>query len=232
MAVKLSERLRDYIVSNELQPGDRLPSETQLSTLFEAGRTSVREALKLLEQEGLVQSRQGMGRFVTNQTTLDRPLTRLEGVTEMLASRGWTATNEVLSVSLADPTTSERQALELEPGAAVVRLERLRKHDDVALVYSIDVFDRSLLHQDMAEVDWSGSLFSLLGGNGHHIDHAVVRVQAAELPEAAAVSIQGAPEPWLLLVQTHLTPDGMPLLHSYDYHRGADFNFHLIRRRS
>jgi GntR family transcriptional regulator len=233
LAVQIRDRLRALIVEQELRPGDRLPSENELIVLFEAGRTSIREAFKLLEQEGLIQARHGDGRYLTSQPSLDRPLTRLEGVTDMLASRGYTADNKVLDVSTAEPERHQRELLQLPPGEAIVVLERLRRHRDDALLYSLDLFPRSLITSPLDEVDWTGSLFQLLAEHGHTIAYAVTQVHAVTLTDAQSERIgrQEAGGAWLLLIQTHHDSAGRPLLHSQDYHRGTDFSFHLVRRR-
>ena len=53
--------LLDRIVSGELEPGTLLPTEPRLSEVFSVSRTVIREAVKILEQKGLVRARQGQG---------------------------------------------------------------------------------------------------------------------------------------------------------------------------
>ena len=53
--------LVDRIVSGELEPGSLLPTEPRLSEAFSVSRTVIREAVKILEQKGLVRARQGQG---------------------------------------------------------------------------------------------------------------------------------------------------------------------------
>ena len=62
------EQLKNFIVSGELGPGGRLPSERALSEALGVGRYSVREALKILEAVGLVESRPGDGTFLATRT--------------------------------------------------------------------------------------------------------------------------------------------------------------------
>lgn len=57
-------RLQEYIIENNLQPGDRLPSEAWLAAQMRVGRPLMREALRGLEAVGLVETRKGVGRFV------------------------------------------------------------------------------------------------------------------------------------------------------------------------
>lgn len=61
-------QLKKYILSGEVRLGERLPSERALSEALGVGRYSVREALKVLEAVGLVESRVGEGAFLTART--------------------------------------------------------------------------------------------------------------------------------------------------------------------
>lgn len=57
--------VRQYIVDNRLAPGDPLPSEGELSTLLDVGKTSVREGIRGLQSLGVVEVRHGRGLFVS-----------------------------------------------------------------------------------------------------------------------------------------------------------------------
>jgi len=71
---QIADRLRDQIDGGTLQPGERLPSEPDLVRQFDASRNTVRLALALLTNQGLVVTRQGLGTFVTEPA---RPFTAL-----------------------------------------------------------------------------------------------------------------------------------------------------------
>ncbi|HEX9015977.1 MAG TPA: FadR/GntR family transcriptional regulator [Chloroflexota bacterium] len=68
--VRLSEQvatsLASMILDSHLRPGDKLPSERELSAAFGVSRPVVRESIKLLEERGLLLSRTGRGAFVTD----------------------------------------------------------------------------------------------------------------------------------------------------------------------
>lgn len=59
------QEIRAYIDDNHLQTGDKLPSERDLSEKLQAGRSSVREALRAMELLGLIETRRGEGTFLT-----------------------------------------------------------------------------------------------------------------------------------------------------------------------
>lgn len=63
----LMEELKEEIVSGKRKPGDRLPSENELSALFHVSRHTVRKAYSILEQEGYIEAEHGRGTFVSRK---------------------------------------------------------------------------------------------------------------------------------------------------------------------
>ncbi|ASN07342.1 GntR family transcriptional regulator [Virgibacillus necropolis] len=57
--------IRRYINENNLKPGDKLPSERDLAENLQAGRSSIREALRAMELLGLIETRSGQGTFLS-----------------------------------------------------------------------------------------------------------------------------------------------------------------------
>jgi DNA-binding FadR family transcriptional regulator len=60
----VEQQLRDYIITNSLEPGHRLPSESELANQLGVSRTAIREGFKSLEAVGVIDTHQGIGRFV------------------------------------------------------------------------------------------------------------------------------------------------------------------------
>jgi GntR family transcriptional regulator, transcriptional repressor for pyruvate dehydrogenase complex len=58
------DRIKEALINKELKPGDLLPSETELVTNLGVGKTSVREAIKMLQALGVVEVRQGFGTII------------------------------------------------------------------------------------------------------------------------------------------------------------------------
>ncbi|WP_347862589.1 GntR family transcriptional regulator [Salimicrobium sp. PL1-032A] len=57
-------KLKEFIDENGVEPGDKLPSERELSEQLKVGRSSIREALRALELLGLIETRRGEGTFL------------------------------------------------------------------------------------------------------------------------------------------------------------------------
>ncbi|SDJ65625.1 FadR/GntR family transcriptional regulator [Salimicrobium halophilum] len=58
------QKLKEFIDNNGVKPGDKLPSERELSEQLKVGRSSIREALRALELLGLIETRRGEGTFL------------------------------------------------------------------------------------------------------------------------------------------------------------------------
>lgn len=114
---QIADRLRDQIDSGVLQPGERLPSEPDLVRQFDASRNTVRLALALLTNQGLVVTRQGLGTFVTEPA---RPFTALlSRVPVQPAVQTRSTVLPEVSRSDTEPETS-RQIVEQAPASASV----------------------------------------------------------------------------------------------------------------
>lgn len=65
--IKIVDAIHSYITANRLQPGDKLPSEREMASVFQTSRNSVREALRVLENQGILEVRTGLGTFLKEQ---------------------------------------------------------------------------------------------------------------------------------------------------------------------
>ena len=67
LAEKLADEIIAYILKNRLKAGDKLPNEYQLSAILNAGRGSVREAVKLLISRNVIEIRRGDGTYISSK---------------------------------------------------------------------------------------------------------------------------------------------------------------------
>ena len=88
---KVVEKLKASIANGDILPGDPLPSERQLMDDFGVSRSSLREAFRVMELLGLIESIPGKGRFVRHPRTIseDRETIRLEdsAILELMEAR-------------------------------------------------------------------------------------------------------------------------------------------------
>ncbi|WP_375001221.1 GntR family transcriptional regulator [Aeromicrobium sp. CTD01-1L150] len=231
----VKELILDLIRSEGLRPGDRIPTEPELSERFHVSRATIREALKLLEQDGFVHAVQGSGRFVSPLGTLrvERPITIYESITEMLERLGYTVSTAVLQVAEGAADEAVAESLGIGVGDPVIRTVRLRaSEDEEPLVLSVNVVPRACLPGPVGHRDWSGSLTSALSGHGHSIVSSAARISATNLPpDLGSMYDLQSYDPWLAIEETCMTQAGVRALHAVDYHRSSEIAFNVIRRR-
>lgn len=110
-----------------LPPGSAVPTERELAAHLSTSRTTVRQALVDLVAEGRLVRRQGAGTFIA-EPKVTWPL-HLTSFTEAAAANGFAASTELISVEKVKAEGEVAERLGLRPGAAVVRIERLRLAD-------------------------------------------------------------------------------------------------------
>lgn len=230
---QLREDILELISDRGLKPGDQLPTEPEFSQHFEVARSTVREALKRLEQEGLVHAIQGHGRFLSaiGSLRVERPITKYESITSMLQNLGYAVTNAVLSVEEAGATEEEALALNISAGDPVIHLIRLRYGNDEPMVYSVNTILREALPGPIAYRDWGGAVTGALEAHGHQITSSAARISATNLPAEVEERYNlGGLGPWLLVSETCLTRTGTRVLLAEDFHRGSEIAFNVLRR--
>lgn len=233
MSVQVKNQLIAYFAEHDVRPGDQILSEPEIVELFKVGRSTAREAVKLLEHEGLVEVRPGRGRFLTSlaAATVERPITRFESVTDMLRGLGYQAQTMVLAVEETTPDAVEQAALRLSDDDRVVRITRLRSDGDEPLVFSIATVIRDHIPGAVKHVDWSGSLTETYTRLGRPLSFSTARLEAVDLPSEVRKQYSlDDYDPWLLITETVITTAGEPVLFAKDYHRGDLFAFNVLRR--
>jgi GntR family transcriptional regulator len=126
---QLYELLRGNISRGEWRPGDMIPPESELVERYQVSRTTVRQVLDMLVNEGLIYREQGRGTFVAHPT-VEQTLVRIVNFTEDMRMRGCEPSSKVLFSGLVPAPQDIAEKLEVEPGEELARLERLRLADE------------------------------------------------------------------------------------------------------
>lgn len=125
---QLYQILRSNITGREWQPGDMIPPESELIERYQVSRTTVRQVLDILANEGLIYRQQGRGTFVAHPT-VEHGLVRIVSFTEDMRMRGCEPSSKVLFSGLVPAPQDIAEKLGIEPGEELARLERLRLAD-------------------------------------------------------------------------------------------------------
>jgi GntR family transcriptional regulator len=231
LSFAVRDQLAERIASGEIAAGGRLPPEPQLAADLGVSRATLREALRSLEEDGMVTRTRGAGTYATNRPRLRNNLDLNFGVTEAIRAAGMRPGTASSTVRTAAASADDAQALDLQRGDTVVVLERIRTADDRPVVWSRDVVRATLLPAEALERAGDVSVYDVLERGGVTIQHGVVTVEPQIADKALAKRLrieQGALV--LYLRQVDYDAAGEPVLLSHEHHVADAFEFSVVRR--
>jgi len=129
---QIVEILRDAIEDSVIGEGDNtiaLPSEPELSELFSVNRGTIRHALQVLENEGVIRKEKGRGSFI-RRMRLKMDLSFLQSTTEEIKRRGWIPATRLVSISKTRSNKRVREILRLEENASVWEILRIHSANE------------------------------------------------------------------------------------------------------
>ncbi|MCH1713539.1 MULTISPECIES: trehalose operon repressor [Lactococcus] len=138
-----------------------LPSENQLTVLYQTSRATVRQALKILEENGIIQRRHGFGSIVIPRERLMFPISGLTSFKELKDSLNFSSTTEIL---IFEKITVDKDLSELsffEEGSQAFHILRRRNIDEQFVILDRDYILASAA-PDMTREKVKSSLYAYL----------------------------------------------------------------------
>jgi GntR family transcriptional regulator len=227
----VANRLREAIATGSFRPGERLPSEPELASILGTSRASLRDALRSLADEGLLQRRHGVGTFVARLGEAVHTSLHLNfGVSRLIELVGKRPGTVQLIAHLEPGSQEIRRDLQLRPDEPVLAIERIRTADGVPAVYSLDYLPGRYapdLPGDLGE-----SIYRYLERVQRQVvDHGVATLAPA-IASGHVAQVLGVPEGELLMTirQLDVRADGEPVLLGIESYVARLFTFSVLRR--
>jgi GntR family transcriptional regulator len=201
------------IARGEFKPGTSLPSQALLSREYGVTLMTLRQALGVLEHDGLIAQLPGRGTYVTPVPTLD--LRSLNSLAEDLQQQGVELVTVVVSSRQRALPAGVAASLDRARGEPALRLERLRRIGRRVAVHQVSWVPPPW-SQALSDVDFEAA--SLYRSLEQHSQLAIVRatetLRARALPAAIAAAV-GKPAGRPVLVAERVTYDArnLPLVH-------------------
>ncbi|MFD1826553.1 MULTISPECIES: GntR family transcriptional regulator [Mumia] len=190
---QIAEQLEGAIVSGTLAPGDRIDNELALAGRLGLSRPTVRQAIQVLVDKGMVVRKRGVGTQVVHGKV--RRSVELTSLYDDLAAAGQDPRTEVLGLHRIEAGEDVARELQLEPGTPVWSLERVRYIGDEPLALMHNLLPAPLL--DLGEIDLTDvGLYAAMRSAGIWMRVAKQRIGArrADATEARLLSERkGAP---------------------------------------
>lgn len=158
---QLADDIKSQIQSGELMPGDQIMTEIELSAMYDVSRITVRNAIQILVDDGILIRQQGKGTFVAEQKRLSRDMGIFMGFTQSCILDGKKPSTRVLTEELVPARPSDVRDLHLQEGEKVIRIVRLRYCDDIPVVLEENRFPQGRYLFLLGE-DLTGSLYEIL----------------------------------------------------------------------
>jgi len=158
---QLFKQLERDILIEKYQLGDFLPSEHQLMEIYQVSRDTVRKALALLQEEGLIEKVRGQGSKVVKQEQLDFPVSNLTSYQELVAQHQLQSKTNVISLDKITVDKKLSKTTGFPEYRLVWRIVRQRVVDNIASVLDIDYLDKSLV-PDLTREIGEHSIYSYL----------------------------------------------------------------------
>jgi len=215
-------------------PGAQLPPEPELAAELGVSRATLREALRSLEDEGLVRRTRGAGTFVADRPRVANNLDANFGVTDAIRSSGMEPGTLHGSVRVEAASADEAERLDLEPGMDVVVVDRVRTADGRPVVLSRDILAAALTGEDPALLDRleRTSVYEVLERElGVAIHHGLATFRPTRADGHLASRLDVSKGTLLLYIsQVDYDDEGRAVLSSHEHHLADAFEFTVVRR--
>ncbi len=149
--LQIAESLRERIRGGTLARGVRLTNQRALAREFGVALMTLRQALELLEKDGLIRRRHGLGTFVASRS-IDYDILHFRTFAGDLSARGEAVETRFLGAQFARPDRRVAQGLGLPEGEAVFVLDRLRLVDQHPMSYQRSFLPASI-GREVAKAD-------------------------------------------------------------------------------
>jgi len=126
--IKIYDKIKSAIKGGTYPPGSFLPTEQELETLYQVSRTTIRKAVKLLSDEGILSVRQGCGTMVMDTRTTQN-YNQVTSVTESLRKRGHDVTTGSMMIDVIPASRDIATDLFIPERTPVARIQRLQLAD-------------------------------------------------------------------------------------------------------
>lgn len=240
LPTEIAEVLAARIRSGELAPGSKLPGEPTLGRMLNVSRNTVREAIGVLREQGLVVTRQGLGTFTLDPDhgsawPVDVGIEHLSSTTELITRAGHKAGSRDYALTVVTGERIPLQQLQLAPAEKLHCIERVRTADELPVILCRDYISTELVPVAvMNQYRGDESLFGFLNRE------CGLRIRAARadiIPKLPSQRVADLLEisrrkPLLVLNQVHYDGEGSPFLYSENHFNLEYMGVHVRRSTS
>jgi len=224
--VQIAEGLIGQIESGELAPGVQLPAERELSEKLGVNRLTLRRALRVLESQGLIVRKHGVGTYVA-EPKIERRMEVVFRFTRGMQKRGFTPAAKIISLELSVIEAALARELQMPVSSLAYLVLRLRSiNQEPVLLESYTIPAQRFPGLDRYDLE-SRSLYEVM-----ETEYGVAIARARQSFEPVAASefeanllAVGLGAPLMLERRLSFDKEGRPVEQGKDRYRGDRFRF-------
>ena len=224
--LQIHDQIKKEIDEEVWQIGQRLPSERDLAETFQVSRMTLRQAITLLVEEGVLERRVGSGTFVAS-TRVQEKMRGTTSLTEIMKSQGKTPSSQLLSYRRTLPSKQEVEKLGINKTENIIRMERVRYADKLPVVYEVASIPEKFIKNFNRE-EITSHFFQTLQEHGYKIGKSQQTIYARLAKEKIAHYL-GIPRGHAILALTQVSyfEDGTAFEYVKSQYVGERFEFYL-----
>jgi GntR family transcriptional regulator len=221
-------QLRDEILSGERPYGSALPTEQELSEMFDVSRITARRVLTELAQQNFVERKRRLGTRVIFESPAKPMEANIDQAVDSLLAFGRRTAVTVIEVAKELPTPTVASALRIDSTDEVVRAVRVRKMGDTPLGYIVSYVPAALVDVVTAKALARAPILKVLEEGGYRAAQAEQTISAmqadATISQALDIEARAA---LLRISRTVYDRNHVPFLLTFAHYRADKFTIRL-----
>ena len=230
--VTVYETICQWLKDGKYKPGDKLPGENILAEQFQVSRGTLRQAMLLLQEDGLIGNHQGKGNIVLSNQDMQR--NGLEKVGNPIVDFCVQPIDKVVTtIGFQPPTQKHQEVLKLRPSSIVAVIDITYFHQDSPVGFAMVYMPHEFLDKgnvDLEDMDSVYAFYTKLLSSGSLYSDTRLRIVHARERLADILAIPEG-DPLLILEEELYTEYDTPVL-SHKMYMGADLNEISLKRKS
>ncbi len=224
----IAKELKEEILNGKFSKEEKLPSETKLRDNLGVSRTTVREAVGILERDGLVNRVHGVGTIITrSRFQLSGGKQRLRSFTELIEEQKMRPGTNFKNFVWNKADSKAAQVLDVKVGSPIAVIERVRTGDGRPMIYTIDQISSSIIGDNFSLQKMGESLFAYLKEEkGIILTDSELIIRASGVEDKIAAYLELKPEsPVLSVEETYYDNHHKPIIYCVNIYRTDRYFF-------
>lgn len=225
--------IKELILNNEFEDG-RIPSEAILADELQVSRTTIRDALSRLENEGAIYRKQGAGTFInTPGLQIKSRLEEIWSYEDVIEAHGYKPSTRILNIHTQPAGEKIAQRLEIAADDEVLVVEKLFLADKQPVILAYNHIPVSLIEQPYEPKDFLKPVYLFLENNcRQRLNYYLSDIVPAIADENLAHNLHIQPNiPVISFSELGYNTDNKPILKSISCFRDELLRLRLIRRQ-